>query len=90
MASQTSPSTCVSAHTTASWKPLERLHGSISLTQRLCSGLEPRLELAGGNLGPRAPRPAPPLVAPSLFPAVYFLVERNKVTNHDAVFFQGK
>ena len=52
--------------------------------------LERRLELAGGNLGPRAPPHPPPLVAPSLFPAVYFLVERNKVTNHDAVFFQGK
>lgn len=37
VASQTSLSTCVSAHMTASWKPLECLHGSVSLTQQLCS-----------------------------------------------------
>lgn len=49
--------------------------------------LEPKLELAGGNLDPRA---SLPLVALSLFLSVYFLVGRNKITNHSMVFFQGK
>lgn len=64
----------------------ERLHGGVVLTQQPCaSRLEPT-QAAGGTLS----RSPPPLVAPSLLPSIYFLVGRNKVTNYDAMFFQGK